>query len=108
VHHAFPGLAMIAAHFGGYRMWDGVREHLVGTGVCFDTSYCPPEDLPDDDMRDLIRAHGADRIVFGSDFPFGDPAPDLARLLDLGLEREEVEAIAWRNADGLLGLGLDA
>jgi len=99
---------MIAAHFGGYRMWDEVREHLVGTGVCFDTSYCPPDDLPDQEMIDLIRAHGAERIIFGSDFPFGNPGPDLDRLLELGLEREEVEAIAWRNADRLLGLGLEA
>ncbi|KPJ64376.1 hypothetical protein AMK68_01755 [candidate division KD3-62 bacterium DG_56] len=108
VHKAFPGLTMIAAHFGGYRMWDEVREHLVGTGVCFDTSYCPPDDLPDQEMIDLIRAHGAERIIFGSDFPFGNPGPDLDRLLELGLEREEVEAIAWRNADRLLGLGLEA
>jgi predicted TIM-barrel fold metal-dependent hydrolase len=108
VHHAFPGLAMIAAHFGGYRMWDDVRKHLVGTGVCFDTSYCPPNDLPDDEMRDLIRTHGARRILFGSDFPFGDPAPDIERLLALGLDREDIEAITWRNADRLLGLGLEA
>jgi predicted TIM-barrel fold metal-dependent hydrolase len=107
VHRAFPGLAMIAAHFGGYRMWDQVREHLLGTEVWLDTSYCPPADLPDDEVRELIRAHGPQRIVFGSDFPFGDPAPDLARLLALGLEPAEVEAIAWRNADRLLGLGLD-
>ena len=106
VHAAFPGLQMVVAHMGGYQMWDGVREHLVGKDLFLDTSYCPERDIGDDDLRALIRDHGAERVVFATDFPWAHPGPDIARLCALGLRQEEVEAIAWENAARLLGLEL--
>ena len=106
VHAAFPGLQMVVAHMGGYQMWDGVREHLVGKDLFLDTSYCPEKDIGDDDLRALIRDHGAERVVFATDFPWAHPGPDIERLCTLGLRQEEVEGIAWENAARLLGLEL--
>lgn len=107
VREAFPGLTMVVAHMGGYQMWDDVRAHLLGSDVTFDTSYCAEDDLPAEDLAGLIREHGVERVVFGSDFPWGHPGRDLQRLLTLGLAPGEVEAIAWRNAADLLGLELE-
>jgi hypothetical protein len=107
VHRAFPGLTMVIAHMGGYQVWDEVRRHLVGQEVYFDTSYCSEEELSTDEFRELIRAHGAERVVFGTDYPWGHPAGDLARLCAMGLSEAEVEAVAWRNAARVLGLGLE-
>jgi len=104
VHDTFPYLTLIAAHMGGFRMWDEVREHLLGTGVYFDTSYCPPEDLNDGDFRDMILAHGTEKILFATDGPFGDADRDLARLRGLDLPEDALSAILYRNADALLGL----
>ncbi len=104
VSEAFPRLAIVVSHMGGYRMWDQVREHLVRREVYFETSYCPPQDLPDDAMLGLIREHGAERVLFGSDFPWGHAGEDLRRLAGLGLQADELEAIRWRNAWRLLGL----
>ena len=103
VHDTFPYLTLIAAHMGGFRMWDEVREHLLGTEVYFDVSYCPPEDLADDDFRDMILTHGVDRILFATDGPFGDAEKDLARLRGLGLPEDALAAILYHNADALLG-----
>ena len=105
VHAAFPRLIMVVAHMGGYQIWDEVRRHLLGKSVYLDTSYCGEQDLSAADLKDLIRAHGADRVVFATDYPWGQPKSDLERLSALGLDEDEVDAIAWGNAWRLLGLG---
>ena len=102
VHDVFPDLEMIAAHMGGFRMWDDARQHLVGTNVYLDTSYCPPEDLGDDELRRMILAHGPDKVVFATDGPFGDAEADLARLRRLDLPIGALESILHGNADRLL------
>jgi len=107
VHEAFPALRMVVAHMGGYQMWREVREHLLGEDIHFDLSYCPEDQLGDDELVALIRAHGAGRVVFATDFPWGDPRADVRRLLRLGLTGEELELIAWRNASALLSLPLE-
>ena len=107
VREAFPGLTMVVAHMGGYRMWEEVRAHLLGRDVIFDMSYCAEEDIPAGDLAGLIREHGSERVVFGSDFPWGHPGRYVGRLLSLGLSDDDVEAIAWGNAGELLGLDLE-
>jgi len=103
VSEAFPRLTIVVSHMGGYRMWGQVREHLLGREVYFETSYCPPQDLPDHAMLGMIREHGVERVVFGSDFPWGHAGEDLRRLAGLGLREDELEAIWWQNACRLLG-----
>jgi len=106
VKDMFPGLTMVVAHLGGYLMWEEVRRHLLGRDLYFDSSYCPREKLDDETMLDLIRSHGARRVVFATDFPWGAAARDLARLGSLPLSEGEKEAIAWQNSRDLLGLSL--
>jgi hypothetical protein len=103
VHREFPGLTMVAAHMGGYRMWDEVEEHLLGKDIYFDTSACFPKDLPDERFLDLIRRHGAERILFATDSPFGDALADIPRLTQMGLTDRELELIFGGNATRLLG-----
>ena len=45
----------------------------------------------------LIRRHGADRVVFGSDWPMADPAAEIAAIRDLGLTPEEEAGILGGN-----------
>ena len=54
--------------------------------------------------RALIRLYGADRVLFGSDFPMWDPALELTLLARVGLTDDERERVLWRNARELLGL----
>jgi uncharacterized protein len=104
VHDRFPGLTMILAHMGGYRQWNDAELHLWETGVYFDNSYCPANEMTDDEMVRLTRKHGADKIIFGTDFPLRNPAEDAERLANLTLTPEEKDNIAWRNAAKLLGI----
>lgn len=102
VRRMFPRLKMVCAHMGGYKMWNEVEKHLLGTDVYFDMSYCFPKDMPDDQMVKYIRMHGAEKILFGSDSPCGHPKPQMDRLLSLPITDEEKELIAWKNAVQLL------
>lgn len=104
VHKRFPGLTMIAAHMGGYQCWGEVEANIIGTDVYLDSSYCPEDELPDDELLRLMRKHGTQKILFASDFPFGEPKKDVERLKRMPLTCDEREDIAWRNAARLLGL----
>jgi predicted TIM-barrel fold metal-dependent hydrolase len=55
-------------------------------------------------MLRIIRTHGADRILFGSDYPWSDPGADIASLRSLPLSESELRAILSENAMKLLGM----
>jgi predicted TIM-barrel fold metal-dependent hydrolase len=99
----FPEGRWIAAHMGGYLCWDEVGEHLAGLPLYFDTSYCYPR-MGAAGMRAMIRAHGAERILFGSDSPWEDQAAAVGHIRELGLSVEEEGAVLGGNALALLGL----
>jgi predicted TIM-barrel fold metal-dependent hydrolase len=105
VHDMFPDLTIIAAHLGGYRAWEDSKKYLVNTDVYFDTSSTM-QVLRRDEVVDIIRTHGADKCLFGTDFPMHARGEETKRFFDLGLTEEENKLILWDNAMKLLGLNL--
>lgn len=102
-----PDLTVILAHLGGYQVWDEVAEHLLGERVYLDTAYTLGH-LPHADAAAIMRGHGTDRILFGSDGPWTDVLDELRMLGELDLAADELEGILWRNAAELLGLEVAA
>jgi predicted TIM-barrel fold metal-dependent hydrolase len=102
---AVPDLTLIACHFGGYHQLDEAEELIVGSRAYLETSW-PPRmgDLDKERVRNLIRRHGADRVVFGSDWPMADPAAEIAAVRALGLTDEEVGAIFGNTLAGIIGI----
>lgn len=100
---AFQGAPVVAAHFGGYMLWDEVERELVGKPIYLDTSYCHSR-IPLPVANRLIREHGADRILFGSDAPWSRPRREIIMINHLDLTEQEREAILDGNARRLLGL----
>ena len=102
---AFPRLQIIAAHLGGYHVYEEALEHLIGTAVHLDTSWPPSIATVDPDrVRSIIARHGADRVVFATDWPMADPAAEIFAIRALGLADDETDAILGGNLAGLLGL----
>lgn len=100
---AVPDVDVVAAHLGGWRMWDQVEECLVGRRLWLDTAFVA-DYIPREQYLRIIRNHGAERILFGSDSPWETPSATLAGLEKLGLTDAEMEQITHRNAEALLGL----
>lgn len=98
-----PRLRVVLAHMGGFRLWERVREALVGRDVYFDTSYTLGYLAPEE-FVDLARAHGMQRVLFGTDGPWTDIADELAAVRASGLSDDELDGVLAGNAEELLGL----
>lgn len=99
----FPNLTVIAAHLGGYQMWDDSIKYLVGKNIYFDTSSTLPV-LDKNIVTDIIRKHGVHKILFGTDYPMWSHEEELKRFYTLDLSVEEQELILWKNASRLLNI----
>ncbi len=97
----FGGQRIIAAHLGGWDMWDQVAEYLVGLPLFLDTSLSVSY-LGRTRVRDLIRAHGPHRVLFGTDSPWAPQLSSLGQVRALGLDAQELEAILCGNAEKIL------
>jgi len=101
VHKRFPGLAMVASHMGGYRVWDQVEELLAGLPIYFETSTAP-QNLPRERFVRMCRNHGTGRILFGTDSPWFDQAFDRRWVQESGLDDRELEMVFFKNAETAL------
>lgn len=97
----FPGLTVIGAHLGGYLKWDETEELLIGKDMYMDTSSTSAK-LSPERIKRIIRNHGADRILFGTDYPIVQLKEGVESFLSLGLTDEENEKILYKNAKELL------
>jgi hypothetical protein len=89
-----PGLRILMAHVTGCRQ-RGVQDIKKHKNVLIDTSGSQPEDGY---MEYALKEIGADRILFGSDYPGRDIATQLGRIESVKLKREEKEKILYKNA----------
>ena len=102
---SFPELKMVLAHLGGLRMWDEVRRYLLPAGgnVYFDTAYVSFYMDPQE-MAELIRDIGPERVMFGSDYPWEEPGRAVEIIRGLALDEAEKKAVLHKNAATLLGI----
>ena len=113
-------MTLILAHMGGWRCWDEVLDLLPQSGAYIDTSFSLGSMTPNGDghYRDeselqmldearfvaLVRAFGAERVLFGTDSPWADQAEALRQIRCLPLTDAEQRLILHENAERLLGL----
>ena len=119
---------LVLAHMGGWECWDEVLLKLSGTGVYLDASFCmvpyrPLSDSHQTDLRgnwlhpekmvsgkpmldpalftEMVKAFGADHILFATDCPWSDQEQNLQMFRKLPLDREEQRLILGKNAEDL-------
>ncbi len=97
----FPSLTVIAAHLGGHMKWDEAKEYLVGKNIYMDSSSVSRK-LSPERIKHIIRAHGADKILFGTDYPIARHKEALEHFFSLGLSDEENKMILFDNAYNLI------
>jgi len=103
VAREFPDLRIVAAHMGGFQVWDDVMRELVGSRAYFDTSAVIDTMPPGQFMR-IARRHGTRHILFGTDSPWFDQARYVKWIDALPLKAVEKERIFAGNARQLLGM----
>ena len=104
VAEAFPKLKIIAAHMGGMKRKDEVKAYLAGRkNIWLDTAFASFS-LTSDELFELIRLHGTERVLFATDFPWSTPDTESALIENTALTESEKEAIYYYNAAELLEL----
>ena len=97
----FPHLQVIAAHLGGWSLFEEGFEILKDTDCYLDISstmmFLSPEQV-----TKYIHGYGAERILFGTDFPLWSPVDEVSRFGKLHLTENEFERIAYKNALAIL------
>ncbi len=98
----FPKLTFVFAHPGEHesllchiermKKYDNAYLDISGTGL-FRSGM----------LRFVTDAVGADRILFGSDYPICNPGMYTGGVLFEKLSRETLEKVAYKNAERLLG-----
>lgn len=103
-HHIQPE-KLILAHMGGWRMWDEVEEKLIGLPFFMDTAVALnkkfPVKLSNEQFLRMVRNHGSDRIIFGTDTPWYDQKQALMDLDEIDLTDLEKSQILGENANNL-------
>lgn len=99
----FDDAPVVAAHFGGWLLWDSVLEDLCGTKVYLDTAFSSGK-MPPDYAKELIKSHGADKVLLGSDMPWSDTLDEVRFVQSLDLSAEDEEKILSNNAKRLLNI----
>lgn len=97
-----PNVTFILSHTGAWKDWDEFERVLIGRNVYIETSFTTLH-LPPERVAHLIRRHGIDRVLFGTDWPWADQAEERDRIAALGLSKAELSALYWGNAARLLG-----
>ena len=99
----FPKLQVVAAHLGGYSVYEEAQEYLRDTNCLVDVSsslmFMEPEKAVE-----YIRAFGIERVMFGSDFPLWSPDVEVERFFSLPLTNAEFEQIAHITAENFLNI----
>jgi len=100
-----PRMKTVLAHLGGMKQFGEVRELLAGR---FDNLYLDTalisRYISQADAAEIIRLQGADKVLFGSDFPWSETLTEMRFIEGLPLSREEKDMILGENAVRLLGL----
>ena len=98
-----PGLRVIAAHFGGYSVYEEAFQTLRDMDCVFDTSSSLM--LLEPGMAEkYINGYGAERLAFGTDYPMWDPVEERKRFDALKITAAQKEQIASKTAKRVLGL----
>ena len=98
----FPHLQIVVAHLDGYGLYDFAIETMQKhENVYFDISaHGTREGM----LADAVSKVGADRILYGTDYPGYSPVPFIESVLNAKITEDDKEKIFYGNAARLLDI----
>ena len=103
---AYPDNRIILAHWGGGLLFFNSLKKEAGkvlANVWYD-SAATPYLYKKSIWKTAVEVVGADKILFGTDYPLLKASRYVAELEESGLDEDVMEQICCRNAENLLGL----
>ena len=100
----YKNLTVIGAHFGGWSMWEKATEKLAGYKNFYVDCSSSLYAITPEKAAELIRAYGAERVLFGTDYPMWKPEEELERFMQIDLSEKEREDILFNNAAKMFGI----
>ena len=100
----FPDLTVIGAHFAGWSVWEEATEKLAGAPNLYVDLSSSLYGLSPEKAVELIHAYGADKVLWGTDYPMWESVSEMEYFNKLDLTEKERSQILYDNAAKLLGL----
>ena len=100
----FTELVVIGAHFGGWSIWEEATEKLCKYKNLYVDTSSSLYSISPETAKKLVRAYGAEKVLFAVDYPMWKPSEELERFKAIALEPWEEELILWKNAVGIFSL----
>jgi len=99
----FSDVKIVMLHMGdGHGLY---IQAAINTAKRFDNIYLETSAMPmATKIKEAIDVVGRDRVMYGSDIPFGNPPVDIAKATALELSEEDFELYFYRNAKNLLNI----
>ena len=103
----FPNLTVIGAHFAGWSVWKQAAEVLAGTPNLYVDCSSSLYRITSRQAADLVHAYGADRVLWGTDYPMWESEKEMEMFRNIGLTPDEEELILCQNAAKLLNINIE-
>jgi uncharacterized protein len=86
---------VIIPHLGGLN---GGFQALLESGIWdSETVYADTALASTGEMETFLKRYGCEKLLFGSDFPFGIPSSELSKVQRLGLKDKDYENVVCNN-----------
>jgi uncharacterized protein len=100
---SFPDVKIVMLHMGdGHSVY---MEAAINVAKRLDNIYLETSRMPNGSkIKEALRVVGKDRVMYGTDIPFGDPVVEIVKgtVLELGDELDDL--YFYRNAKNLLNI----
>lgn len=100
----YKDLTVIGAHFGGWSIWEDAWRDYAGRDNFYVDCSSSLYAITPEKAKELIDIYGADRVLFGTDYPLWTPESEIERFMRLDLTEGEREDILYNNAAALFGI----
>ncbi|MBR6795403.1 MAG: amidohydrolase family protein, partial [Clostridia bacterium] len=87
----------VGAHLGGWSVWERTEELTELPNLYVDCSSCFPF-RGAQAMLPIMKHYGAEKILFGTDYPMWSPVTEIKNFMSLPFTEEERELILFKNA----------